>query len=285
MIKVVVDSTADLPIDLREQYGIQVVPVLMMRGRETLRDEIDISRDEFYDWLATTDTLPSTAAPSVGMFAEQFRTLVTENGSKNVISISLAGKLSGTYNAARQAADMVEAELPGSRIICVDSHNIGMTLTFLAVAAAKAAQEGQSLATIVTMLEGMRQRLRLQVGLDTLRYLEMGGRISRLRALVGTALNVKPILEVRDGEVRPVEQVRTWKRVPGRLVELARARGAYAELSVQYTSSRSEAEQLADMCAEVGLMERERIRVVQIGAVLGTHVGPNALTITAMTQA
>lgn len=282
MIPVVVDSTADLPLELRKQYGIYVVPVLMMRGRETLRDEIDISRDDFYEWLATTDTLPSTSAPSVGMFAEQFRALALEH--QYVISISLAGNLSGTYNAACQAARMVEDEIAGSRIACIDSRHIGMSLSFLAISAAKASQHGQSFDSIVAELEGMRDRLRLYVGLETLRYLVLGGRISRLRGFLGTALNVKPILEVRDGEVRPVEQVRTWKRVPSRLVELARAQGPFAELSVQYTSSRSDAEQLADLCSEAGLMERERILIVQIGAVLGTHVGPNALTITAMTQ-
>jgi fatty acid kinase fatty acid binding subunit len=120
------------------------------------------------------------------------------------------------------------------------------------------------------------------VALDTLRYLEKGGRIGRVRALLGTMLSVKPILEVRDAQVNPVEQIRTWRRVPPRLVELMQARGAYDKLSVQYTTGRESAEQLADLCAAAGLMLRERIRVAQAGAVLGTHVGPGALAITGM---
>jgi DegV family protein with EDD domain len=279
VIKIVVDSTADIPSDLRDHYGIAVVPVLAQFGRETLRDDVDISRDEFYARLVASEEPPKTAAPAVGMFEELFRALAAD-GSE-ILSISLAGGLSSTFAAAQQAARLVE----GARIACVDSSTVAMPLTYLAVAAAQAARQGRSLDELVALVKALSPRMRILVALDTLRYLEKGGRIGRVRALLGTMLSVKPILEVRDAQVQPVEQVRTWKRVPPRMVELMQARGAFDELSVQYTTERQSAEQLADLCASAGLRPRDRIRIVQAGAVLGTHVGPGALALTGMLKA
>lgn len=279
MIKVVVDSTADIPPDIRNAYNITVVPLMVQFGRETLRDDVDISRDEFYARLVTSAELPKTASPSVGMYEEVFRELSADGSA--IISISVAGKLSATFASSQQAAQLVE----GAQIACVDSQTVAMVLTFMAIAAAKAAQSGQSLEQVVALVEAMRPRAVLYVALDTLHYLEKGGRIGRMRALLGTMLSVKPILEVLDGEVNPVEQVRTWRRVPPRMVELMQSRGAFEELSVLYTTGRENGEQLADLCASQGLMARERIRVVQAGAALGTHVGPGALGLTGLLRA
>jgi DegV family protein with EDD domain len=189
--------------------------------------------------------------------------------------------LSATYNAAVQAARLVE----GARIICVDSHSIAMPIAYLALAAARRLAQGATLEEAVALVETLREQTVAYVALQTLRYLERGGRISRTRALLGTLLDVKPILEVRDSQVLPVERVRTWRRVPARLLELVQARGAYQELSVVYTTNRAEAESLADACAAAGLLARDRIRTVQIGAVLGTHMGPGALGITGLLNA
>jgi DegV family protein with EDD domain len=252
LIKIVVDSTADIPPDIRAEYGIEVVPVLVQFGGETLRDDVDITRDDFYARLVESEEPPKTAAPSVGMFEEEFRRLAAD-GSE-ILSLSLASTLSATFAAAQTAARSIE----GARIVCVDSQTVAMPLTYLAVTAAKAAREGRALGDVAALVEPLRSRMVLLVALDTLHYLEKGGRIGRVRALLGTVLNVKPILEVRDAQVQPVEQARTWRRVPPRLVELAQARGSYAELSVQYTTDRAGAEQLADLCAAAGLMARER---------------------------
>jgi DegV family protein with EDD domain len=166
-----------------------------------------------------------------------------------------------------------------ARIACVDSRTVAMPLTFLAVAAARAVEEGRSLDEVVALVESIRSRAALLVAVETLRYLEKGGRIGRMSALLGTMLNVKPIFEVRDGEVYPLERPRTWKRVPPRMVELAQARGRFDDLAALYTTSRDTAEQLADQAAAAGLMPRERIRVVQASAVLGVHAGPGAIGI------
>jgi DegV family protein with EDD domain len=279
LIKIVVDSTADMPAALREKYDITVVPVLAQFGSQTLRDHVDITRDEFYARLIESPEPPKTAAPSVGMFEEVFRRLAAD-GSE-ILSISLVGALSGTYNAACQAAQLVE----GARIACVDSQTTTMPMSFLAVAAAESIRAGKSLDEAVAHLEAIRKRAVLYVALDTLRYLEKGGRIGRMRALLGTMLSVKPILEVRNSEIVPVEQVRTSKRVPPRLVELGLSRGAFDELAVLYTTGRDTAELLADQCAAAGLMPRERIYVVQASGVLGVHTGPGALGLSGLLKA
>jgi len=271
VIKIVVDSTADIPAALREQYDITVVPILAQFGSQTFRDDVDITRDEFYARLIASPEPPKTAAPSVGMFEEVFRR-VAADGSE-VLSISVAGALSGTYNAARQGAQLVE----GARIVCADSQTATMPFGFLALHAAKAIQAGASLEEAVALIEQLRTRTVLYVALDTLRYLEKGGRIGRMRALLGTMLSVKPILEVRNAEIVPIEQVRTSRHVPPRLVELGQSRGEFADLAVLYTTTRDAAEQMADLCAAVGLMPRAQIYVVQATGVLGVHTGPGAL--------
>jgi DegV family protein with EDD domain len=271
LIKIVVDSTADIPAALRDKYDITVVPVLAQFGNQTFRDDVDITRDEFYARLIDSPEPPKTAAPSVGMFEEAFRR-VAADGSE-ILSISVAGALSGTYNAALQAAQMLE----GARIACVDSRTATMAFGLLALRAADAIRAGASLDEAVVLAEQLRSRAVLYVALDTLRYLEKGGRIGRMRALLGTMLSVKPILEVRNAEIVPVEQVRTSRRVPPRLAELAQARGAFEDLAVLYTTTRDAAEQMASLCAAAGLMPREQIHVVQASGVLGVHTGPGAL--------
>jgi DegV family protein with EDD domain len=271
VIKIVVDSTADIPAELRAQYDITVVPVLAQFGSQTFKDDVDLTRDQFYARLIESPEPPKTAAPSVGMFEETFRRLAAD-GSQ-ILSISLAGALSATYNAARQAAQLVE----GARIACVDSQTATMAFGFQALRAAEAIRAGASLDQAVALVERLRARAVLYVALDTLRYLEKGGRIGRMRALLGTMLSVKPILEVRNAEIVPVEQVRTSRRVPPRLVELGQSRGSYESLAVLYTTTRDAAEQMAGLCAAAGLMPRERIVVVQASGVLGVHTGPGAL--------
>ncbi len=158
MIKIVVDSTADIPPELRAKHDITVVPVLMQFGTETLRDDVDITRDEFYARLVNSTDPPKTAAPAIGMFEETFRALAAD-GSE-VLSISLAGDLSSTFTAAQQAARLVD----GARIVCVDSRAVAMPLTYLAVAAAKAARAGQSIEEIVALIEPMRPRTTIFAG-------------------------------------------------------------------------------------------------------------------------
>lgn len=272
MIHVVVDSTADLPAEEAANAGISVVPILVQFGRETFKDT-ELSHDAFYARLTGGTEFPQTAAPPVGLYEEAFRQL-TDNGDA-VFSISVAEKLSSTYGAAQQAARLLEDR----QITCVESGTTISAYAEIALAAATAARAGASMDELVALVEQFKPKAFLIFGVDTLRYMEKGGRIGRVRAFLGTMLSVKPIIEVRNGDVLPVEQVRTSKRVPGRLVEIARDRGQFAELGVLYTTSRADAEALADLLAAAQLVPRERIRITQAGPALGTHAGPGALGI------
>lgn len=273
MIKLVLDSTADIPADLRERYGIEVVPLIVQFGSETFLDNVTLTRDMFYERLQTSSELPRTAAPPVGAYEEMFKRLAAEG--HEIISISVAASLSSTYSSAVQAARLVE----GATIACVDSASAAMPISYLAIAAGDAIAAGKSLDEVVALLEALKKRIFLYVALDTLHYLEKGGRIGRMRALLGTMLSVKPILEFRNGDIIPTEQVRTWKRVPPRLAELMQPRAPYEQLSVLYTTGIEQAERLRDLCGDAGLMPREQIRIVQANSALGTHVGPRALGI------
>lgn len=275
MIHIVVDSTADLPAAMAAEAGITIVPILVQFGRETFKDT-ELSHDEFYSRLTTLAEFPRTAAPPVGLFEEAFRAL-TENGNA-VLSISVAQKLSSTFGAAQQAAQLLDDR----QIVCIESGTTIGSYAGIALSAAEAARGGATMDELVALVERLKQKAVLVFGVDTLRYLEKGGRIGRVRAFLGTMLSVKPIIEVRGGDVLPVEQVRTSKRVLGRLVEIAKDRGEYAELGVLYTTGRAEAEALADMVVQAGLMPRDRIHITQAGPALGTHAGPGALGISGL---
>lgn len=278
MVKIVIDSTADIPDSLREEFDIRVVPLNVRFGDAVFRDGVDITKDQFYHRLVTGNDMPATSTPALGAFVETYQQLARETDA--ILSIHLSGKLSGTVEVARQAAALV----PGVRIAVVDSQFTAMIMVFMAVAAAVAAREGKELDELVALVQGIAARSFLYVGLDTLRYLEKGGRIGRARAFLGTLLNVKPLVEVRDGEVHPLEQVRTSKRMLARMVELTQAQGPLEALAVCYTSDRAIADTVADQLASRGIFPREHMYVVQMGAVIGTHVGPGGVGLMGVRQ-
>lgn len=271
MVKIVVDSTADMPAELCRAFDIQVVPLQVRFGNETFRDGVDISRDAFYQRLVTSSVLPTTSTPPPGAFVEVYERLARETDA--ILAIHLSGKLSSTVGVARKAAEMV----PQVRIEVVDSHALAMVMVYMAVAAGIAARNGAGLDELVPLVNGIRERAFFYVGLDTLHYLEKGGRIGRARAFLGTLLNVKPLIEVRDGEVHPLEQVRTGKRMMARLVELVQAQAPIEELALLYTSQREKAETLLEQIMAQQIFPRERMHLVQMGGVIGTHAGPGAV--------
>ncbi|MBC8078404.1 MAG: DegV family protein [Chloroflexales bacterium] len=273
MVKVVVDSCADMPEALVKKYGITVVPLAVQFGRESLRDGVEISHDEFYRRLAATQatSMPKTSQPALGEFEQTYRELLRDGDG--VVSIHISGKLSGTVRAAQQAADMVDP----ARIRVVDSGQAVMTQGYMAIAAVEAASRGASLDEIVAQIARIAERGFIYVGLDTLRYIQQGGRIGRMQAFLGTLLSVKPIFEVKGGEVQPQEQVRSAKRMAARLGEMAQAQAPLEELAVLYTTGEDQARQLADQIAAAGTFPRDKIVVAQMGAVIGTHIGPGGL--------
>jgi len=262
---VVTDSTADLPYEWRTRYGIEVVPLKVIFGSETFRDRVDMSDEEFFRRLATATKLPTTSAPSPGEFADTYRRLAEDHDG--CISIHLGAQLSATAEAARLGAQAVE----GFRVEVVDSQTVTMPIAFLC----KVAAECETLDAAKAAVEARIPRCRVLALLDTLRYLEMGGRLSRAQAMIGTMLDVKPLLLVVDREIKPVERVRTRSRAILRMVEYFRGELPVEHVAVMHAQAPDEAETVA-----AGLrheMPGQDIVIGKIGCVLGTHTGPRAL--------
>jgi DegV family protein with EDD domain len=264
---VVTDSTADLPEDWRARYGIEVVPLKVLFGTETFRDRVDMTDAQFFERLAAATKLPTTSAPSPGDFADVYRRLA--ESYESCISIHIGTQLSATAEAARMGAQSAE----GFRVEVIDSETVTMPMAFLC----RVAAESPTLDEAVTRVNERIPRCRVLALLDTLRYLEMGGRLSRAQAVIGTMLDLKPILLVKDREIKPVDRVRTKARAMTRMVEFFESEGAVEYVGVMHAQSPDEAEQIITrLRPAVG--ERE-ITAGQIGCVLGTHVGPKAVGI------
>jgi DegV family protein with EDD domain len=270
-VGIVTDSTADLQPELQARLGLAVVPLIVNWDGRTYRDKLDLTTAEFYRRLRTSKALPKTGAPSVAAFEATFREQLKQHDA--VISINLASRLSGTCDVARQAAESVDPQ----RISVVDSGSVSICISWLAELAATLARKGLAHEDIVEQLTEVRGRLRILALVETLEFLQRGGRIGRAAALAGTLLSVKPILSVRDGEVAPVERVRTMNGALRRLVELVVAQGPIERLGVidgdASTNAASVAAQLAERYPEVTLERGE------LGPVVGVHGGPGVVGI------
>lgn len=268
-IGVVTDSTADLQPAVQEHLGVAVVPLIINWDGQTYRDKIDLTQADFYRRLRTSKSLPRTGAPSLVAFETAFREQLKQHDA--VLSVNLAAGLSGTYEVARRAAESVDPQ----RIAVVDSGSVSVCLGWLAEIAADLARQGAGLAEIVEHLEDVRGRVRILALLETLAFLQRGGRIGRAAALAGTLLSVKPILSVKDGEVAPVERVRTMNGALRRLVELVVGQGPVERLGVIDADAATNA-------AEVEKNLRERypdltVERGELGPVVGTHGGPGVV--------
>lgn len=281
-IAIVTDSTADIPQDLRDQFEIHTVPLGVHFGETSYIDGVDLTADEFYPMLVKARELPKTSQPAPGVFEELYRGLIASG--KEVISIHLSGKLSGTVRAAALARENVMArlKLPAGAIRVFDSLNATMGLGWQVLAAAEASRLGKTAAEIMEMLEKMRERVQLVVALDTLEYLQKGGRIGAMKAFLGTLLHYKPVLQVVDGAPIPFARLRSQGQVVKKFVEVvgerlqeALAGGVKLRIAIVHAHAPEQAILLRDE-----LMRALRCEIpilVQAGPVLGIHVGPGAL--------
>jgi DegV family protein with EDD domain len=262
---VVTDSTADLPAEWRDRYRIEIVPLKVLFGTETFRDRVDITDEQFFARLAASTSLPTTSAPSPGEFAEVYRRLAKDHDG--CISIHIGAQLSATAEAARVGAEAVE----GFQVNVIDSETVSMPIAFLC----RIAAECSTLAEATEAVKARVPKARVLALLDTLRYVEMGGRVSRAQAMIGTMLDLKPLLLVADREIKSVDRVRTRSRAIPRMVAFFRTEMPVETLAVMHAQAPDEAEQIA------GALRRELpdldIPIGQIGCVLGTHTGPGAL--------
>ena len=237
----------------------------MLFGKETFKDGVDLTNDQFFQRLEGAQQLPTTSAPSPGDFAEAYGRLAKE--CDGVISIHLGSNLSATCEAARLGAESVE----GLEVRVIDSQSTTMTMAFLC----RVAAESPDLETAVKRCQERVPKLGILALLDTMRYIQMGGRIGRVQYLLGSMLDVKPLLKLDHGEIKPLDRTRTRARaIPG-MVQRLQEEGPLESLAVMHGSAPEDAEKLrAKLAEEFPEME---IETGQIGAVLGTHTGPRAL--------
>ncbi len=265
-VQIVTDSSACLSSEIVRELNITVVPAYIIFEKESFRDGVDLTAEQFYAKLTASKIIPTTSVPPPALFEETYRQL-GERGHQ-ILSVHLASKLSGMLNAAQTAA----ATLPDLEIRLVDSQSVSMGLGWLAILAARAAREGRTLDEIASLVEDAAARTRIIAVLDTLEYIRRSGRASFPQAFVGTLLDVKPILLVRDGIVAPIEKVRARHRAMARAIELAAEMAPFDELAILHTHAPALAEELRARMSHIHPVER--MLTVEAGPLLGSHVGP-----------
>jgi DegV family protein with EDD domain len=283
-VAVVTDSTAYLPPDLVARHGIHVVSLYVVFGGDRTVPETEITDyPAFFEELRTAESLPTTSQPSVGDFTSVFEPLLA--GGQHVVSIHISGGLSGTPEAARQAAETLEREgKGGEHVRVIDSATAAGALGMLVLAAAAAAEGGATLDEVEARVSEARAELKIWFALDTLEFLKRGGRIGAASAWIGSTLKVKPILTMEGGEMTPVERVRTSARMFERMVDYARQRHeSGADLwAVQHINAAEQCERLEERCREI--FGRDPIIVSEIGPVLSAHTGPGLLGVGSMPE-
>jgi DegV family protein with EDD domain len=273
-VKIVTDTTADLPASIVADLGIKVVPQYVRFGDQIYRDLVEISYDEFYRRLQNDQVHPSTSQPSPKDFVDVYKSILP--AKDGIISLHLSKKLSGTYDSALQAKQLM---IKDAVIEVIDTQSVSMGLGLLAILAARMAKQGASLGEITTAINNASQQTRLLGIFDTLKYLAAGGRIGKAKALVGSILSVKPILTVKEGELHPAGQVRSRSKGIDRLVEWTASLGNIGDLAVVHTTTPDEAKALAERLG--GYYPKNQIIISRLSAAVGAHAGPGTLFVVA----
>ncbi|MGQ9626640.1 MAG: DegV family protein [Anaerolineae bacterium] len=277
-VKIVTDSTSDIPAEWLRELDITVLPCSISFGIESFREGIDLSTEEFYRKMAGANTPPTTSRPPFGLYSEVFERLGRDGAS--ILSIHISSQLSGIYRDARESA----RNLSHLKITVIDSRQLSMGLGWQVVLAARAAREGRGLNEIADMVRSIIPRVRAVTVLDTLEYVARGGRIGKAASLVGTLLSVKPIVQVLDGEVSPVGRVRSKRQALEYMVDYIVSQGPFEEMAVLHANAPETAYQVLEILLHraraAGIpLERESILVSKSGASITTHLGLGAVGI------
>ncbi len=266
-VRVVTDSTADLPQEWADRWGIRVVPLKFRLGEETFRDGLDLAPEEFYARLSGKE-FPVTSQPAVGVMKRVYQQAAAGGGE--IVSIHLSSKLSGTCQSAQLAAEQVD-----SRVVVVDSGQISMGVGWLVLAAARAAREGRSLEEIVSLVEEMKGRTHILGLIESLEHLRRGGRIGRAQALLGGLVGIRALFTLERGEAVLLERVRTRSAGLRRLVEQVAALEPLELAAVIHAATAGAAQEVARALAP--LLPGQSIPVLPVGQVVASHVGPGAV--------
>jgi DegV family protein with EDD domain len=269
-VKVVTDTSCDLPAGVEQEFDIAVVPLIFLFGDDQFKDKT-MSMAEF--WEKAQTVWPKSAAPSSGDFENAFRQIL--DAGHQVICITVTGKLSATYNAALIASQHFRPD----QVAVVDSATLAVGQGHLVLAAARAARAGQSLAEVVQAVEAQRNRQHLYITLDTVQYLVKGGRASKLSGILAGLLKIRPLLSMQDGELALIEKPRGRQVAKQRLLEIARQHFPAASVTVAHVACLDEARELAATLAAQTGFPVESIPIVEVGMALATHGGPGTLGI------
>jgi len=276
-IKIVTDSTSDLPAELVEKHGISVIPLYINFGEQGYQDRIDITRREFYERLPQSDPFPTTAAPGVDKFKTVYTQLM-EEGADEILSIHVSASLSAVLDVAQTAAKQF-ADIP---VKIFDSGQLSLGTGYQVLTAAQSAEKGLTMEDILTQLEEQTSCTHVFAALDTLEYLKRSGRMNAFMANLGSILQIKPILTMHNG--RPgAERVRTKERSINRLIELVSDLGPLEEVALVHTNSPNEAEALWQKAKHL-FPHQENPLSVDVTPVLGAHLGPGAIGFTCITK-
>jgi DegV family protein with EDD domain len=274
MIRIVTDSTCDLPEELIAQYGIHIVPIHIQFGLETFRDGETIDKPTFYRRVEQDGMLPKTSQPPPGDFVEMYQAIARP--ADEIFSIHVTGKLSGTFNSAQMAAEALADRI---KVHVFDSWAGSAGLGFMCLDAARMAEVGQSAAEILRRLEATRPQVNHLFTLANLKFAEMSGRVNKLQAALASLLNVKPIVRVEGGLMEVADQVRTRRKAVERVISMARERVGEARVNLAVIHA-----QAPDEAAELLEQARQALKVGEtfvhdLALSLAVHFGPGTLAV------
>lgn len=273
-VAIISDSTAFLPAELVKQYAITIVPLVVIWDEKNFEDGIDILSTEFYTRLKTSKTMPSTSQVSVGNMHAAFQNLVEQG--YDVLGIFISSKLSGTIQSAMQAKAMMGAA--GEKVTLVDSFATSMNMGFVTLAAARALESGSSLSECLAVIEKTRENSGIFFAVDTLEFLHRGGRIGGAQRFIGSALNLKPILTLKDGKVEGTERIRTKSKAHDRLIELV-AEKVEGKSNIRLSTLHANASEDAKILLERAAQRLNPVETIftEVSPVIGTHTGPGTV--------
>jgi DegV family protein with EDD domain len=279
IVAIVTDSVASIPESIIKTLNIQWVPYFIHWGKETLLDLVTVDRDSFYKRLPTVKTLPKTASPGPGDYVKIYKALA-DQGRTDIISIHMTSKGSGAFQSANIARSMIADELPNLRIKVIDTLNVSLCHGWMVIEAARAAMEGKSFTEVVEIVYRMVPMTHMIQTADTLKYLYLGGRIGRAKHLIGSIMNIKPLIGMQDGIIVPLGQVRSRQRAYNKMMEMVEnAVGESGKIKIAYVhaAARDEALKLQDMFTRRLTIVEDLI--AELSPALGVHTGPGTVGI------
>ena len=275
MFKILTDSTADLPPSLHGHPRIEIIPLKVVTPQKTYLDRVDLDTKQFLNLLKTSTTLPTTSQPSAGEFQAKYQSML-DSGADGILSIHISSKLSGTMSSTHSAME----EMPGAPITMFDSLSTSIGLGMMVQQAIKALDAGESVAEVVKMLGVMREQMTIGFVVDTLEYLHKGGRIGKAAALMGTLLNVKPVLTLTEGAIEPLDKARSKRKGLERTMNYIEEKigtGCAIAVGIAQLEAREDAESVRKTMSE--RFTCADAFIAELSPVIGTHTGPGVVGI------